>query len=331
MSGRIRRIISTVIPDPFIAGILLMILLARIFPGIGAEGSVIELRQLIKYGITLLFFFYGLKLDPARLKHDLGNWRLHLVIQSITFLLFPFLLLLFYPLFRGSDQEILWLSVFFLAALPSTVSSSVVMVSIAGGNIPAAIFNASISGVIGIILTPAWMGLFLDQQAGSFSFGPVIRDLTLQVLVPVIVGLILHRYWGNWAIRNRKRISWFDKSVILAIVYRSFGDSFTNGIFTSIPVHSLLLLSAGVIALFFVVFEATKYLTRRLHLNREDRITVLFCGSKKSLVHGSVMVGVLFAGSTLGSLFLVPVMIYHAFQLFYIGVVAGKYGREIQH
>jgi len=323
MPSKFRRIISTVIPDPFIAGIILMIVLARIFPGVG-EGSAIELRVLIKYGITLLFFFYGLKLDPKRLRHDLGNWRLHLVIQSITFLVFPFLLLIFYPLFRGSNQEILWLAVFFLAALPSTVSSSVVMVSIAGGNIPAAIFNASISGVIGIILTPAWMGLFLDQQAGSFSFGPVIRDLTLQVLVPVIVGLILHRYWGEWANRNRKRISWFDKSVILTIVYRSFSDSFTNGIFTSIPVHSLLILSAGVIILFFVV-------TRSLHLNREDRITVLFCGSKKSLVHGSVMVGVLFAGSTLGSLFLVPVMIYHAFQLFYIGIVAGKYGRELQH
>ena len=98
-----------------------------------------------------------------------------------------------------------------------------------------------------------------------------------------------------------------------------------------VPVHSLLILSAGVIILFFVVFEGTKYLTLRLHLNREDRITVLFCGSKKSLVHGSVMVGVLFAGSTLGSLFLVPVMIYHAFQLFYIGIVAGKYGCELQH
>lgn len=331
MAAKIRKIISTVIPDPFIAGILLMILLARIFPGIGSDGSTIELRQLIKVGITLLFFFYGLKLDPKRLRHDLGNWRLHVLIQGITFIIFPLILLLFFPLFKGSDQEILWLAVFFLAALPSTVSSSVVMVSIAGGNIPLAIFNASISGIIGIVLTPAWMGLFLDQQAGSFSFLPVIRDLTLQVLVPVTVGLILHRYWGNWANRNRKRIGWFDKSVILTIVYRSFSDSFTNGIFTSIPGYSLLILSAGVITLFFVVFEGTKYLISRLHLNREDQITVLFCGSKKSLVHGSVMVGVLFAGSTLGSLFLVPVMIYHAFQLFYIGIVAGKYGREIQH
>lgn len=329
MQNKIRSIVQRIIPDGFIAGIIGMIILARLIPGIGSKGSWIELSTIIKGGIALLFFFYGLKLSPEKLKDDLSNWRLHLLIQFITFLVFPCLLLLFYPIFKGTDQQILWLAVFFLAALPSTVSSSVVMVSIAGGNIPSAIFNASISGVIGIIMTPAWMGLFLDQQAESFAFGEVIRDLVIQILIPVAIGLFMHRYWGNWANRNSKRISLFDKSVILAIVYRSFSDSFTNGIFSSIPMHALLVVSGAVILLFFVVFEGTKKLTKLMKFNREDRITVLFCGSKKSLVHGSVMVGVLFAGSTLGSLFLVPVMIYHAFQLFYISLVARKYSLEI--
>ncbi|WP_372774629.1 bile acid:sodium symporter family protein [Mangrovibacterium sp.] len=318
------------LPDGFISGILLMILLAKLLPGIGSEGSLIELRVIIKGGIALLFFFYGLKLSPEKLKNDLSNWKLHLIIQGITFLVFPALLLLFYPLFKGTEQEILWLAVFFLAALPSTVSSSVVMVSIAGGNLPSAIFNASISGVMGILLTPAWMGLFLDQQTEAIAFGEVVRDLVIQILIPVALGLFMHRFWGAWANRHKSRISLFDKSVILAIVYRSFSDSFLNGIFSSIPMHSLLLLSACVIALFFLVFEGTKMLIGLLRFNREDRITVLFCASKKSLVHGSVMVGVLFAGSTLGSLFLVPVMIYHAFQLFYISIVARRYSREVQ-
>ena len=329
MPVQLNQFLRRIMPDGFITGILLMILLAKIIPGIGGEDCLIKLSIIIKAGIALLFFFYGLKLSPEKLKNDLSNWRLHLLIQLITFLVFPVLLLIFYPLFKGSEQEILWLAVFFLAALPSTVSSSVVMVSIAGGNIPSAIFNASISGVIGILLTPAWMGIFLDQQADAFAFGDVIRGLVIQILIPVTLGLFMHRFWGNWANRYKKQISLFDKSVILAIVYRSFSDSFLNGIFSSIPTHALLVLSVCVIALFFTVFEGTKLLTRLFHFNREDRITVLFCGSKKSLVHGSVMVGVLFAGSTMGSLFLVPVMIYHAFQLFYISIVARKFSLEI--
>lgn len=317
------------LPDGFITGILLMILLAYLVPGIGKEGSTIELKVLIRYGISLLFFFYGLRLSPEKLKNDLQNWRLHLLIQSITFVVFPMVVLAFRPLFAGTENEIFWLAVFFLAALPSTVSSSVVMVSIAEGNIPSAIFNASISGVIGILLTPLWMGLFLEKQSEAFAFGEVIRDLVMQILIPVCVGLFMHRWWGNWAVRNKRYFSLFDKTVILSIVYRSFSDSFLNGVFTSIQLHELLLLGASVIALFFFIFEGIKWCTRFLNFNREDRITILFAGSKKSLVHGSVMAAVLFAGSSLGSLFLVPVMIYHAFQLFYISIVARRYGKEV--
>jgi len=329
MSNIYFNTIKKYLPDGFITGIILMILLAWLVPGIGGEGSTIELKTLIRYGISLLFFFYGLRLSPEKMKNGLGNWRLHLLIQSLTFIVFPLVVLAFYPLLKGTENEMLWLAVFFLAALPSTVSSSVVMVSIAEGNITSAIFNASISGVIGILITPLWMGIFLEKQSDAFVFGEVIGDLVVQILIPVCMGLLLHRFWGKWASRHKRYLSLFDKSVILAIVYRSFSDSFLNGIFHSIKLHELLLLGASVILLFFFIFEGTKAVTRLMNFNREDRITVLFAGSKKSLIHGSVMVSVLFAGTTIGSLFLVPVMIYHAFQLFYISIVARQYGRQI--
>ncbi len=316
------------LPDGFIFGIILMIALAWLLPGIGGENSFFHLKDLIRYGIALLFFFYGLRLSPEKLKNDLKNWRLHLLIQSVTFIVFPFLVLLFRPFLKGTENEMLWLAVFFLAALPSTVSSSVVMVSIAEGNIPSAIFNASISGVIGILITPLWMGIFLEKQDETFAFGPVLADLVIHILIPVLVGLLLHRFWGNWATRNKRYLSLFDKTVILTIVYRSFSDSFLNGIFSSISWTELIVLSGTVIALFFVVFNLTKLISRLMKFNREDSITVVFCASKKSLVHGSVMASVIFAGSSAGSIFLVPVMIYHAFQLFYISMVARRLSKN---
>lgn len=316
------------LPDGFIAGIIGMILLAWLVPGIGGAESFFSLKVVIRYGIMLLFFFYGLRLSPEKLLNDLKNWRLHLLIQSITFVVFPFLVLLFRPFLKGTENEVLWLAVFFLAALPSTVSSSVVMVSIAEGNIPSAIFNASISGVIGILITPLWMGIFLEKQDDSFAFSQVIIDLVIQIFIPVIVGLLLHKYWGRWAIQNKRWLSMFDKSVILSIVYNSFSDSFLNGIFHGISWTDLILLSGSVITLFFLVFNLTKTINRWMKFNREDGITVLFCASKKSLVHGSVMASVLFAGSSAGGIVLVPVMIYHAFQLFYISVVARRMSRN---
>ncbi len=322
--------IKRFLPDGFIAGIILMILLAYLIPGIGGKDSFFDLNTIIHYGVMLLFFFYGLRLSPKDIANDLKNWRLHILIQSITFLVFPLLVLVFRPFFSGTENEVLWLAVFFFAALPSTVSSSVVMVSIAEGNIPSAIFNASISGVIGLVITPLWMGVFLEKQNEAFEFGPIISDLVTQILLPVMVGLFFHRWAGKWAQKNKKYLSMFDKSVIFCIVYRSFSNSFLNGIFSSVSWGELFLLSASVIGLFFFIFSLIKFVSDKMKFNREDKITILFCGSKKSLVHGSVMASVMFAGSSAGGIFLVPVMIYHAFQLFYISIVARRYSREKQ-
>lgn len=323
-----RLALKRFLPDGFIVGILVMIVLAWLVPGIGDDGSSLELKKFIRYGIMLLFFFYGLRLSPEKLKNDLKNWKLHLTIQSLTFLFFPLVVLCFYPFFRHGSYEQLWLAVFFLAALPSTVSSSVVMVSMAKGNVPGAIFNASISGVIGIVLTPLWMGIFLDASTGEFNFVQTLIDLVIQILLPVTAGLILHQFWGNWAGRHKSKLTLFDKSVILTIVYRSFSESFTNGIFGSFPGGTLWGISVAAIVLFFVVFAFSGWVSKILGFNREETITVIFCGSKKSLVHGSVMASVLFADSATGSLFLVPIMIYHAFQLFYISMVARKWGKQ---
>jgi sodium/bile acid cotransporter 7 len=301
-----------------------MILLASWVPGIE---KVIPLKQIGNAGISGIFFFYGLKLSPQKMKEGLSNWRLHLLVQLSTFFIFPVLVMAFYPLMMTDEHRTLWLAVFFLAVLPSTVSSSVVMVSIARGNIPGAIFNASISGLIGILITPLWMGLFMKaSQESAFGLGHIFLELLVKILLPVIVGLLLHRYWGNFAARHKTALTVFDKTIILIIVYESFSHSFSSGIFESINTGELMAVGLGVIALFFVVYFLIYFLTKKLSFNQEDTIAALFCGSKKSLVHGTVFSSVLFSGVASAGIFLVPIMIYHAFQLFYISIIAQRYG-----
>lgn len=300
-----------------------MILLAYLVPGIE---KIIPLARISTIGISGIFFFYGLKLSPQKMKEGLSNWKLHVLVQLATFVLFPLLVLAAYPFVHTPEHTTLWLAVFFLAALPSTVSSSVVMVSIAKGNIPGAIFNASISGLIGILLTPIWMGLFMEAaNGGTFQLGETLLELVIKILLPVILGLIMHRFWGEFANRHKKHLTMFDKTVILIIVYKSFSHSFSSGIFDGISLLELLAVGAGVIALFLVVYLLIFFVSKRLVFSQEDTITALFCGSKKSLVHGSVFSNVLFGGMSSASIFLVPIMIYHAFQLFIISIIAQRY------
>ncbi len=310
-------------PDRFVLLLISMILLAWWVPGIE---NVIPLNKLSTYGISGIFFFYGLKLSPEQMKSGLSNWKLHTLVQLSTFLLFPVLVLAALPLIHSEEHFVLWLAVFFLGALPSTVSSSVVMVSIARGNIPGAIFNASISGLIGIVVTPIWVGVFLEARGASFDLGDAFLSLLIKILLPVILGLLLHRFLGEYANRYKKQLTMFDKTIILIIVYKSFSHSFSSNVFNGISWLELSVVGIGVAALFFLMYYLIYWISVKLNFSREDRITALFCGSKKSLVHGSVFSTVLFPGMSSAGLFLVPIMIYHAFQLFIISIIAQKLG-----
>ncbi len=306
-----------------------MILAAWIKPGIGMDLNYIDLNLVINIGVILIFFFYGLKLDWVKMKAGMRNWKMHFAVQLTTFILFPLLILPFYPLMKNTGYEILWLGMFFLAALPSTVSSSVVMVSIARGNIPGAIFNASISGIIGIVATPLWMSLFLIGQQTGFDFSDVILQLILHIIVPVVAGLVLHRYFVQLVNRYIHKIAAFDKFIILLIVYESFSRSFLSGIFSSVSWKALIGLCLAVVILFYVVLKITGILSKRLNFSRADGITLQFAGTKKSLVHGSVFGSVLFGSVTGAGILLLPIMIYHSYQLFYISIVAQKMSKEV--
>ncbi|RYY19698.1 MAG: bile acid:sodium symporter, partial [Chitinophagaceae bacterium] len=110
--------------DGFVIALLLMIVLAWLWPQGSMEYKGFSLSQFAGYGVSLIFFFYGLRLDPAKLKAGLRHWKLHLVVQLSTFVLFPLIILSTRWIFKETDFGEIWIAVFFLAALPSTVSSS---------------------------------------------------------------------------------------------------------------------------------------------------------------------------------------------------------------
>ena len=317
--------------DGFLLMLAVVIILAYFFPSIGIAKEPISLEQIANYGLTLIFFFYGLRLNPKSLYADLKNWRMHIIIQMTTFVVFPVIVLLTKPLVSDEATKLLWLGVFYLATLPSTVSSSVVMVANAGGNIPSAIFNASVSSILGIFITPLWMSLFLSSSAENFDMSGIVLKLFLQVLLPVILGLLLHSYFGSFAEKHKKKLRYFDQTVILLIIYTSFCHSFADGIFQQISLLDIFLLSILMIGLFFLVYFLVNLVCKLMGFNLKDKITVLFCSSKKSLVHGTVMSKVLFPQATAAGVIILPIMLYHAFQLIFVSILAQRFARQTEN
>jgi len=323
-----RKFLKRIGLDGFVMWLLVAITLAWIAPQIGSDHESWSPSEVAGWGVTVIFFFYGLRLSPSKFKAGLSNVKLHVVIHTATFILFPLLALGVMALVDIQQNYHLWVGVFFMATLPSTVSSAVVMVSMAKGNVPAAIFNASISSLMGVFLTPLWMSIFISSSNGGTSLNEVVIKLIVQVIIPIGLGLFLNRFWGKFAEKHKKPLKIFDQAVIVAIVYTAFCESFETKMFNTVSLPVLLMLIVGMGALFFAVYFIILLVGRWLKFNREDRITALFCGSKKSLVHGTVMSRILVSDVTLVGIIILPIMIYHILQLMIVSVIAQKMSKQ---
>ncbi|WP_241301607.1 bile acid:sodium symporter, partial [Burkholderia cenocepacia] len=62
-----------------------------------------------------------------------------------------------------------------------------------------------------------------------------------------------------------------------------------------------------------------------LGFDRADQITIIFCGSKKSLASGVPMAKVIFASHAMGAVVL-PLMLFHQIQLMTCAVLAQRWG-----
>ena len=313
--------------DWFLLALIGVVALAYFQPSLGSKTSFMPWKLITTVGVAMVFFFYGLKLSFEKLRAGMRNWQLHTLVQLATFVLFPALALLVHPFFGAEKGELLWQSIFFLCALPSTVSTSVVMVSIAGGNLPAAIFNASISSLLGILLTPLLCSIFLHTSADSSHLWGLALQLLWQVVLPVGAGVALNAHFGPWVERHRTGLRIFDQVTILLIVFTAFCDSFAEGIFSRYLPADVVKLGAGMVALYLLAFGIIWATSRVLNFTRADQIVAVFCGSKKSLVHGSVMASLLFPASAIG-LILLPLMLYHSLQIVLASSMAQYLGRQ---
>ena len=95
-----------------------------------------------------------------------------------------------------------------------------------------------------------------------------------------------------------------------------------------ITAFDLFLIVTAVVILFFAIYFLTLKVSQWLRFNVEDQITTQFCGTKKSLVHGTVFAKILFQQSATTGIMLLPIMIFHPIQILIISFVATKLGKR---
>jgi len=316
-------------PDNFTLALLATVALASLLPCRGEAARVAD--AITDAAIALLFFLHGAKLPRAAIMQGLTHWRLHLTVFASTFALFPLLGLALQPLGHALLTPQLYLGVLFVCTLPSTVQSSIAFTSIAGGNVPAAVVSASMSNLIGIVLTPLLVGLLLASRGSSVAWHGVL-DIMLQLLLPFALGHAARRRIGGWVDRHKPLLGYSDQGTIVLVVYTAFSAAVVGGLWRDTPASALLATLAMCALLLALVMPTLTWAARRLGFSREDEITIVFCGSKKSMASGIPMAKILFAGQLggLGALVL-PLMIFHQLQLMVCAVVAQRYAAHGAH
>jgi len=241
--------------------------------------------------------------------------------------LFPLLGLLLRPVLSSLVTPDLYLGVLFLCTLPSTVQSSIAFTSIARGNVSAAVCSASASSLLGIVITPLLVGVMLESHGRGGMSWDAVGGIVLQLLVPFVAGQVAQRWIGDWVQRHKPLVGLVDQGSVLLVVYSAFSAAVLEGLWKQAPpsvLGGLLLINAVLLALALLV---TCYGARAIGFGKEDQITIMFCGSKKSLASGVPMAKVLFAGHPLGMIVL-PIMLFHQIQLMTCAVLARRYARR---
>jgi solute carrier family 10 (sodium/bile acid cotransporter), member 7 len=311
--------------DGYAMALLATVALAAVLPIGGALASAFSV--LTTMAIALLFFLHGARLARETVVSGLTHWRLHVLVLACTFILFPVLALMMRPVVSVTLSPLLATGFLFVALLPSTVQSSIAFTSMARGNVPAAICSAAASNLIGTLLTPALVAIFMGIQTHGGDTLAVMRAIMLQLLVPFVAGQLLRFKIGGFIARHKQMVTLVDRGSILMVVYGAFSAAVLGGLFRQISpwdLGEIVLFSCLLLA---AVMMISLFAAKRFGFSREDQITILFCGSKKSLATGVPMSGILFPAATAGTIIL-PLMVFHQIQLLVCAYLANRFARD---
>ena len=320
------------LPDNFTLALVGVVTLASVLPAHGAAAAGFD--RLTTVAIGLLFFLHGAKLSREAIRAGIAHWRLHLLVFAFTFGLFPLLGLALRPLLLPLMTPQLYTGMLYLCVLPATVQSAIAFASIARGNVPAAVCSASASTLLGVFVTPVLAGL-LVLPAGGLAAGSApdpldaVGRILLQLMCPFVAGHLLRPWLGEWIARRKAVVGLVDRGSILLVVYTAFSAAVIQGLWHQVPWPALLGLLVACCVLLALVLFTTSRVARALGFDKADEITIVFCGSKKSLASGIPMAKVLFPAHAVGAIVL-PLMLFHQIQLMVCAVLAQRYARRPQ-
>ena len=308
-------------------------LLAFLAPELGAKGGPLKTEILTKVCVAIAFFFQGLSLHTRKMIDSALNLRVHVFCQLSIFLLSPLLMLALLQSIGSWIDPSIRSGLLFLSIIPTTVSSSIILTSSSDGDASLALFNATLANIAAVFITPLWCLQLFNQNTSELPpIEALVAKISLLVLLPIILGQCLRPFIKEKIENSKTFLKRASNGIIIFVVYVAFCNSAIDGIWNASSTRSLI--EIGIVSiLFMLLLHLVVWISSPLASKKMDqRIATLFCGAQKSLMAGVPMAAIIFGGtasSENAALLILPLMLYHSFQLFLAGGLIHTFQQKV--
>jgi solute carrier family 10 (sodium/bile acid cotransporter), member 7 len=312
-----QRLASLYWGNEFLILVVISIGLAYAYPPLGAEHVQPDITA-TWLAVIFIFLLSGLSLETSAFRSALlQHYMFHVVVQTFNFGVVSSLV---YGVSRGLSG-LDWIStdmadgMVICSCLPMTISMVSVLTKAAHGDEAAAVFNAALGSLLGVLLSPVLIFGYLGLSA-DVSIVDIAVNLSVRVFLPVIVGQILRSFDAVQAFmkRHKSLSKQAQQYTLIFIVYTVFCRTFARGSDSSatdivlMVVFQLgLLISVTVLAWFML----------RVLFPREPQLRVmgLFGCMQKSVAVGVPLINAIYEDNASVGLYTMPLLIWHTLQL----------------
>ena len=310
----------------FLVGIIGVFIAAVLAPEVAGSDGPLHLGAWQDALFVVMFFATGVALRTTELGNALGHWRLHVLCQGFNLGLTPLLAAAADPLLGLLGVAGPWrLGILVTLCLPMTISSCVLLTRLAGGSAAVALTQATLGGLLGIVVTPLWLLLLAGGQL-EIHAGQAIGHLALVVVLPVLAGQILQRCWPP-IVAARGWLGQLATIALLINLHQVFCLSFTD---RSVLGWNLVILAGAMGLVHLALFAAAWQLASCSFwgLTRSERIAAAICSSHKTAALGIPLIGVLFHGNPQLGLIALPLVAFHIAENLLDGGIAAWFRRH---
>ncbi|BGP48822.1 LRR receptor-like serine/threonine-protein kinase RGI2 [Rhodotorula kratochvilovae] len=331
------RVLNILIDQWFLIGIGVFIVLAWAFPNVARQGGIIQAEWSIRLlAVAIIFFISGLSIPLRNMYIRALDWRLHLICNITTFLLFPTVVFAIVSAVQAADPEHKrfdrWalVGLVVMGVMPTTVSSNVTMTGLAGGDVAGTTIEVLLGNTLGTFLTPALLEMFLSDSTWDFGkpvasggggigevYRQVIEQLGYSVFIPLFVGECVQNTFPKqtkWCLRTfyLAKVGTF---CLLLVIWSTFSGAFHAGAFEILTGEAIAMIVCVNLGL-YLLFSALLFAVCRLIpfprgivmenkrgkgevgplLAPETTISALFCGGAKGAALGAPIVSILYGG-----------------------------------